>query len=91
VPIYEFVCGRCGERFEELVAAGTENVPCARCGAEEAQRVLSAQAPTPRMVRTRRDARKQESRNADLKARSAKAFGDAVRAARPKSPGGGNG
>jgi predicted nucleic acid-binding Zn ribbon protein len=28
VPIYEFECERCAARFEELVDAGTESVPC---------------------------------------------------------------
>jgi putative FmdB family regulatory protein len=31
VPIYEFECGACGERFEELVPAG-EDAPCPACG-----------------------------------------------------------
>ena len=44
MPVYEFRCDRCGERFEELVAAGTEWAPCRKCGADGAVRVLSAQA-----------------------------------------------
>jgi putative FmdB family regulatory protein len=32
VPIYEFRCGACGERFEALVDAGTETVECRLCG-----------------------------------------------------------
>jgi putative FmdB family regulatory protein len=86
VPIYEFVCDACGERFEDLVAAGTERVPCSVCGKGEARRVLSPPAPTPHLVKTRGEARKQERRNADLQARSKKSFGEAVRAARPKPP-----
>ena len=31
MPIYEFECESCGERFEELVAAG-EDVRCPVCG-----------------------------------------------------------
>jgi putative FmdB family regulatory protein len=88
VPIYEFVCDACGERFEELVAVGTDSVKCTACGKGEARRVLSAQAPTPHLVKTRGEARKQERRNADLQSRSKKEFGKAVRAARPKPPGG---
>jgi len=88
VPIYEFVCDACGERFEELAAVGTERARCRVCGKGEAVRVLSAQAPTPRLVKTPGDARRQERRNADLQARSKKSFGKAVRAARPKRPGG---
>ncbi len=33
MPIYEFECGRCGERFEELVPAGTASHACPACGA----------------------------------------------------------
>ena len=83
MPIYEFVCDECGERFEELVPAGTEAVACSACGSEGTRRVLSAQAATPRLIKTRREAGRQERKNADLQARSKKRFGDAVRATRP--------
>jgi putative FmdB family regulatory protein len=86
VPIYEFVCDACGERFEELVAVGTERARCRVCGKAEALRVLSAQAPTPHLVKTPRDARRQERQNANLQERSKRAFGEAVRGARPKPP-----
>jgi putative FmdB family regulatory protein len=42
MPIYEYHCGGCGERFEELVSASaTESPPCPSCGAAGAQRVMS--------------------------------------------------
>lgn len=41
MPIYEFECGDCGERFEELVAAGVGSARCRSCGAAGAQRRLS--------------------------------------------------
>lgn len=41
MPIYEFDCGECGERFEQLVAAGTELADCPACGAGGAERRLS--------------------------------------------------
>ncbi|HET6832118.1 MAG TPA: zinc ribbon domain-containing protein, partial [Solirubrobacterales bacterium] len=41
MPIYEFECARCGERFEELVPSGTEAQPCPACGAG-AERQLSS-------------------------------------------------
>jgi putative FmdB family regulatory protein len=67
VPIYEFQCGSCGERFEELVAAGTASVACRQCG-NDTERVLSAQAAQQRLVRSSGDARKQERKNAKLHA-----------------------
>lgn len=42
MPIYEFECGACGERFEELSAVGTEAARCPACETEGAQRRLSS-------------------------------------------------
>jgi putative FmdB family regulatory protein len=83
VPIYEFVCDECGERFEALVPAGTATIACTICGSGETRRVLSAPAETPRLIKTPGQARKQERKNAQLQARSKKSFGEAVRRARP--------
>ena len=85
MPIYEFVCDACGERFEELVPVGTQSVACRACGTERTRRVLSAQAATPKLVKTSGEAHKQERKNAQLQARSKKRFGEAVRRARPPS------
>ena len=38
VPIYEFRCQACGERFEAPVDLGTEAVECRLCGVAEARR-----------------------------------------------------
>jgi putative FmdB family regulatory protein len=74
VPIYEFECGACGERFEELVRMG-ETPPCPACGGET-RRLLSQVAPTPRIglrgaaarksdaTRRAREERKREERAA---------------------------
>ena len=37
VPIYEFVCTKCGARFEELVPAG-HTTPCPQCESSEVER-----------------------------------------------------
>jgi putative FmdB family regulatory protein len=58
MPIYEFQCEGCGAAFEELVAAGTESVPCPECGSERSRRLISAVSPpgrTPRGARVRSD------------------------------------
>lgn len=89
MPIYEFVCDACGERFEDLVAVGTEVANCKRCGAEGARRVLSAQASMPKLIKTSGEARRQERKNADLQKRSKKAFGETVRRADPRRGNGG--
>jgi putative FmdB family regulatory protein len=40
VPIYEFDCARCGNRFEELVRAG-ETAACPQCKSPDVQRRFS--------------------------------------------------
>ena len=40
MPIYEFACGACGTRFEELVRAGA-TAPCAECGSADVRRLYS--------------------------------------------------
>ena len=72
VPIYEFECDACGARFEELVPVGTEAMRCSRCRADGARRRYSAQSPTPKLVKTPRENRRQERANAELN-RSARA------------------
>ena len=68
--MYEFRCGRCGERFEALVDMGTESAVCRECGAEGAARVLSTPAASMHLVKTPREARKQERKNAQLQQRT---------------------
>jgi putative FmdB family regulatory protein len=67
MPIYEFRCEECGARFERLVGAGTEAVPCPDCGSTGTVRVYSAQAAPFQLAKTPGEARKQERRNAALK------------------------
>ena len=60
--MYEFVCRECGRRFERLARAGTEAERCPDCGSEDARRVLSAVAPTPRLVKSAGTARRMEDK-----------------------------
>ena len=41
MPIYEYRCRGCDERFEELVRNADVVVPCPSCGGREAERLLS--------------------------------------------------
>ncbi len=50
MPIYEFECEECGNRFEELVT-GEASVPCPRCESGRTRRRLSAVAPQSRQPR----------------------------------------
>ncbi|HEX5712948.1 MAG TPA: zinc ribbon domain-containing protein [Solirubrobacterales bacterium] len=51
MPIYEFECEGCGERFEELVAAGAEAIACPGCGSERTRRLMSGVSPPGRQPR----------------------------------------
>ncbi len=61
MPIYEFECAACGERFEELAPLGTEDASCPACGTAGAQRRLSSfglsRQPTPNQRRRMEDKR----------------------------------
>ena len=70
MPIYEFLCGACGERFDALVDLGMEAVECRICGASGAERVLSPQAAPFGLVKSPGAARGQEARNAKLRERT---------------------
>ena len=45
MPVYEFSCAKCGQRFEELVGPHVgkeaEDVACPACGAGKVERLLS--------------------------------------------------
>ena len=62
MPIYEFECEDCGERSEALVDVGTEAIECRHCGSAKTRRVLSAQAPSMRLVKSRGEAGRRNAR-----------------------------
>ena len=31
MPIYEYVCGDCGERYEQIVLSRTQEIACPKC------------------------------------------------------------
>ncbi len=43
MPLYDFKCGKCGKKFEELVKLG-ETPACPKCGAGGAERLFSMTA-----------------------------------------------
>jgi putative FmdB family regulatory protein len=51
MPIYEFECERCGERFEELVGSDAATPACPACAAAGARRLLSSVSPPGRQPR----------------------------------------
>jgi putative FmdB family regulatory protein len=51
MPFYEYACGHCGHRFEELIAyadreTAEQKLACPKCGGHELQRLVSMFAPT---------------------------------------------
>jgi putative FmdB family regulatory protein len=42
VPIYDYACASCDERFEELVRSDAPPPPCPACGDEKSERLLSS-------------------------------------------------
>ncbi len=68
MPIYEFACAACGNRFEELTASGTVAIRCPSCGSDETERVLSPQAPPRRLGRSGPRVRSDESRRREREA-----------------------
>ncbi|MBF0171213.1 MAG: zinc ribbon domain-containing protein [Nitrospinae bacterium] len=44
MPIYEYVCSRCGAKFEKLtpLAEAHKTQPCEACGERAGERILSA-------------------------------------------------
>ena len=89
MPMYEFDCDACGERFEDLVAVGTESTECRLCGSAETHRVLSVPGAPWKLVKTVGAARQQEARNAKLHAETKTRFKESRQKAREARKGGG--
>jgi putative FmdB family regulatory protein len=70
VPIYEFECRSCDQRFEELVGSHvgreTDDVRCPDCGAAKPERVLaSTYAPIHRRMTPNQKRRLESERGID--------------------------
>jgi len=95
MPIYEFACGSCGERFEELVGShvgtGEGDVRCPRCGSGEIERVASSgYAPVHRQL-TAGEKRRLEQRRGIDRGGAKQRFREQRAAARKAKRGGGRG
>lgn len=51
MPVYEFECEECGERFEELTSSDTRSLSCPQCASTQTRRLLSAVSPAGRQPR----------------------------------------
>jgi putative FmdB family regulatory protein len=89
VPLYEFSCGACGARFEELVAPGA-SAPCPACGNERVTRIFSAIAERGTGVGlTGAAARESNSRRAEREAAKKDSFVAERKRRRGQGPPGG--
>lgn len=62
MPMYEFECPECGERFEALSAVGTERETCRACGHEGCERVMSQINPIHRQLTANQRRRLEDKR-----------------------------
>ena len=92
--MYEFSCGSCGHRFEELVGPHVgrkaEGVRCPECGAAEPTRLLSTHAPAPRGLTANQRRRLEDKRGVD-RGGAKERFRKQRAAERRAGPGGGGG
>jgi len=42
MPMYEYVCEKCGEKFEKLVLSPATRIACPRCGSTACERIYSS-------------------------------------------------
>jgi putative FmdB family regulatory protein len=89
MPIYEYECERCTQRFEELVTRQGAAPRCPACGAPGARRLFSTVSPPGRQPRGAR-VRDSESRRREREAARGERLTEAKRKrAAGESPGGG--
>lgn len=89
MPIYEFECEECGERFEELVGSEVTSEPCPACGGARTRRLISPVSPPgrqPRGATVRSDESRRREREAArqdriAESRKKRAAGESVRPA----------
>jgi putative FmdB family regulatory protein len=68
MPIHEFECLKCTNRFEELIGShelGKTEVKCPECGATELKRLISSYSPTPRQLTPGQKRRLENKRGTD--------------------------
>jgi putative FmdB family regulatory protein len=68
MPIHEFECLNCGNRFEELIGSHElqeTEVKCPACGGAELRRLISSYSPTPRQMTPGQKRRLEDKRGTD--------------------------
>jgi putative FmdB family regulatory protein len=78
MPVYEFECEECGERFEELTSSDTRSLACPRCASTNTRRLLSPVSPAGRQPRGA-SVKSDESRRRDREAARGERLADSKR------------
>ena len=84
MPMYEFECGACGERFERLVDVGTETAVCTNCGTAGAERRLSSFGLTRQPTASQR--RRMEDKRGTNRGGARQRFQGTLDSARARNP-----
>ncbi len=82
MPIYEFECEQCGNRFDELMAAGAPPPACPECGSSRVGKRLSNVSPPGRAPKGAK-VRDSESRRREREAARKERIADARKARKP--------
>ena len=86
MPLYDFACDACDERFEAWARPG-EAPPCTACGATSTRRIFTPIAPPPKFGLRGRAARESNSRRAEREANKKEAFREERRRKREQRDG----
>lgn len=78
MPVYEFECRNCGDRFEDLAPSDTQTLVCPVCGSTRTHRLLSLVSPPARQPRGAR-VRSNESRRQEREAARSKRLDETKR------------
>jgi putative FmdB family regulatory protein len=78
MPVYEFECEGCGERFEELAPSDVRGLACPGCGSKRTRRLMSPVSPAGRQPRGAA-VRSDESRRGEREAARGERLAEAKR------------
>jgi putative FmdB family regulatory protein len=85
MPLYDFACDACDERFEAWAKPG-EAAACPSCGSEETKRLFTPIAPPLKLGVRGRAARESDGRRAEREVKRKEAFREERRRKREQKP-----
>ena len=85
MPLYDFACETCDERFEAWAKPG-EAAPCPSCGAADGRRLFTPIPPPLKLGLRGRAARESDGRRAEREHQRKEAFREERRRKREQKP-----